>query len=125
MHRETANIDAARGIGLALALSYAVGNIALILIGALWFGELFRGGWIALGALVALLALLLPPGSPKSHRMTAAKLVAFATVAFLSYLLATMPTTFGQYDIGHAVFLVQLALAVVAMPLLIRRQRAI
>ena len=124
-HREIGNTDAARGIGVALALCYAVGNIALILVGALWFGELFRGGWIALGALVALLVLLLPPGPPKSHRMIAAKVVAFATAAFLSYLLATMPRTFGQYDIGHAVFLVQLAFAAVAMPFLIRRQRAI
>jgi hypothetical protein len=57
--------------------------------------------------------------------MTAANVVAFATAAFLTYLLATMPRLFGQYDIGHAVFLVQLACTVVAMPFLIRRQRAI
>ncbi len=124
-HRGIGSTDAARGMGLALALCYAAGNIALILVGALWFGEMFRGGWIALGALVVLLVLLLPPGPPKSYRMTGAKVVAFATATFLSYLLATMPRPFGQYDIGHAGFLVQLACAAVAMPFLIRRQRAI
>jgi len=119
---DISNKAVALGIGKAFALCYGVGNLALIIFGAMWFGHMFRGGWISLGLLIALFICLVPPPPSNSRRLLIAQVIGVGAFVFVGYLLVTAPRLVnGQFDAGHALFLVQLAVTVLAMPLLITK----